>query len=554
MDLYNLNNISSEEVSSLQLISNSRTEIKSKIDKTARFDVLVVGGGIHGAAFARLAALNGLTTLLLEENDYAHATSSRSSKMAHGGLRYLELFDLAQVREGVRAREDFFEIAPHLVYPHPFLVPVSRGDYWTRIKLGVALWFYDQIVKNKSRKHSWIPSTSDLFTSFNKDQFSLSGAYQYYDGLMNDTRMVLDNIIAARQEGALCLNHARFETYNHRKDNRVSFSWRDTLNNTSHEGDAGIVVNCAGPWVPAAGRLRDNELAQHLIYSRGSHLLFSKRWNGPAMIIPLGGRGRYYFVWPHPSGTMVGTTERLTQKPESDPLPNEDEIKELMTQVRRDVSPEKIGDELPFYGFAGIRTLPLRGNTKDPSQVSRKHIWHYSGGMLSLLGGKFTTANWTVLEGLKKVYSLSGISKEPVGLMNRKLPGAFILEDSIRDFNEFCRSFNLSDTLRDSCVRRLGGRVRFLQELDPSGQLISSEVLKADLDFALQVEQAETLEDIMKRRLDLEFTVKHGLDSIDAICLYLKEKRPEIDWLSQAENYKKRVLSVKELISKTLNA
>ncbi|NDC38376.1 MAG: FAD-dependent oxidoreductase, partial [Proteobacteria bacterium] len=191
---------------------------------------MVVGGGIAGATLARLAAFNGLRVTLLERGDYASATSGRSSKMAHGGLRYLEMGDIAQVREGVRSRDDLFISAPHLVRPHPFLIPVKAGDAWGRIKYRLGLAVYDFLAHSApNRRHRWLSlrelSASPLATA----QQSLAGAYQFYDGLMDDARLVLENIIAARQEGATCLNYAEFLSYTILRDRRVTVTWRDRL-------------------------------------------------------------------------------------------------------------------------------------------------------------------------------------------------------------------------------------------------------------------------------------------------------------------------------------
>ena len=138
-------------------LKETRSEILSKLKKET-FDFTVIGGGIHGATFAHLAALNGFKVALIEKNDYAWATSSRSSKMAHGGLRYLELGDISQVLEGVKAREDLFTTARHLVHPQKFLYPLKTNQKFFKLKLKTGLTIYDWFVKKQTRKHSWIQS------------------------------------------------------------------------------------------------------------------------------------------------------------------------------------------------------------------------------------------------------------------------------------------------------------------------------------------------------------------------------------------------------------
>jgi glycerol-3-phosphate dehydrogenase len=530
----------------MDLLKTTRPEVINNIKNTRRFDVVIVGGGIHGAMFARIAALNGLKTLLLELNDYASATSSRSSKMAHGGLRYLEMYDFIQVREGIRAREDLFITAPHLVKAHPFLFPISKNAWFTKVKMSLGLWFYDQLVKDK--KHKWLDAVSLQAGSNNLNSSEYNGAFQYYDGIMHDTRLVLENIRAARQEGALCLNYAKLENYNHKKNNSVSFAWRDLITNQHFEQEAGLIVNCAGPWVPYVGRITPSELSERLCYSQGTHLLFNKPWNGPALILPLGPKGRYYFVWPHYVGTMVGTTERLVKEPSFSPTPKRDEIEEILNNLEQDLPAHGLNKSSLVYAFSGIRTLPLRGKGQDPSQLSRKHIWHYSSGMLSLLGGKFTTAGWTVFEGLKQVFKLSGVAFNAVPLTGRLLPGAFEYHDICNKFQATCEKKSLPAQLTNSCIRRLGSSVRYLEEIDPDFNKINNEILLSDLKFALEVDQAETIDDIFSRRLDLEYVEGHGLAGLQEAVNFLNIERPGINWQEYAGQYQAKINAIKEIL------
>lgn len=523
----------------------SRSEVIRAINETRYFDVVVVGGGIHGAAVARLAAFNGLKTALFEASDYASATSSRSSKLAHGGLRYLAQWDFRQVFESVKAREDLFEVAAHLVYPHPFLIPVERGAWLQRAQFSIALPLYEYFTSIRDRRHQWIDSDNqEIKDAFLSRANSLSGCFRFYDGIMSDSRLVIETILAARQEGAFCLNYARVDSINQQIGNEVDIGWTDMRSEEKHRIRAGVVVNCAGPWAPGVGRL--TPLSNRVRYSRGSHLIFSRPWEKPALFLPLEGKNRYYFVLPHPAGTLVGTTEReIHGELPADPIPEIDEVKEILSRLESDIPEHGLDSDSLIYGFAGIRTLPLRGKSGDTSTLSRRHVWDLQGGVLTLYGGKYTSAYWTALEGLELVKSFSdkGFSLTPI--TGRKLPGAFALEGSFDELLRRCSSTEQQKAAKNA-HRIFGGRVREFFDQPGDMDLLGEGVLRGAVRFALEYEQVETLEDLMRRRLEVEYGEGHGFSSLSEISKIFAEYRPGVSFESEATAYRDRLKTLHE--------
>jgi glycerol-3-phosphate dehydrogenase len=517
----------------------SREELTAALRQGPSCDLLVVGGGIHGAAFARLAALNGFRTVLLERDDYASGTSSRSSKMAHGGLRYLEMFDFQQVFEGIRAREDLFDTAPHLVRPWEFMIPVAKGDFFFRWKLGIGLYLYDLFVRKKERKHRWVPARRTRVPIF--EDRPLSGAFVYYDGLMNDARLVLENILSARRHGAYCLNYASVNSVSQGTKGKVRVAWTDQLTREEGEISAGLVVNCAGPWVSEAGGEASAGLEEKIRYSQGAHLLFHKPWTGPALFLPMEEKTRYYFVWPHFSGTMVGTTERQIQAPiPQDPFPMKDEIEEILHRLEQDLPESGLDRSTLHYAFAGIRTLPLRGTKEGTSRLSRKHLWIHADGVLSLIGGKFTTAAWTVLEGLKVATRLAGLPS-PLPFQKEKLPGAIGFRETVEAFQREGRSRGVPSPLLDRVVARLGSRVGRLIDQEESMEILAGTLLRGEVETAIDEDQAEGMEDLMRRRLDLEYAVGGGLEALPEILKILGMKKPDLDLNAEERKYRDRL-------------
>lgn len=471
-----------------------RETLLKKLEGEPFFDILIIGGGIHGACLARLAAFNGLRTALFEKDGYASATSSRSSKLAHGGFRYLQMGDIQQVLEGVRCREDMFATAPHLVQPQPFFLPVYSCA--GRAVIGVGMTIYDLHLKKKDRRHRWLDA-GEIAPIFREKPI---GGYQFWDGVMDDTRLVIENIIAARQEGALCLNHTQVESMTHRSDDRVEVGVTDRLGGARYQLQAGIVVNCAGPWAPLVGRV--TPLPNRVRYSRGTHLLFSTPWPHPAIIMPMAERGRYYFIIPYRfGGTLVGTTEREVAELVDDPLPSEDEKRELLDRLARDVPEAGLTAECLIDSFAGLRTLPLRprqGGVGATSRLSRRHRWEFANGVLTLYGGKYTTAPIVAEEGLRTVFKLARLSRHPVPLWGRPLPGAAGLEAAEQLVAPLKSSPEVGEQYVTQLLTRFGGLARHLCTGPDWSLPIGKIALTGEVDFVIQVEQASTTHEVLR--------------------------------------------------------
>ena len=528
--------------------STTRGEIVSKLSKHDIFDIVVVGGGIHGAAVARLASSLGFSVALLEKADYAAATSSRSSKMAHGGLRYLELLDFEQVFEGIKAREEMFEHVGHLVRPAEFLIPVPRGHLFFRVKLSIGLFLYDLLVRNRQRRHRWISRSKLTFPGFHKGRSDLMGCFVYTDGLMSDTRLVIENVLAARRAGAVCVNYCEASGVRREGDGILHVAARDLITRQDFTVRARLVVNCAGPWASQLAKEFQGE-THPLTLSRGSHIIFSKPWTGPSLFLPIPGRARYYWIWPHPAGTMVGTTEREITDADLDPLPSRDEVEEILGRLARDVPDAGLSRENACYCFAGIRSLPRRGKNANSTVLSRKHIWTEEHGVLTLFGGKYTTASWTALEGVRaaaralgKPFDVKQLSQRPDLL---QLPGSFAAGEQ----EELTRSLELHG-LDPEDINRLISRYgkRLGEHYLAYAEGSRKKIIALETMIALDTEQVETLEDLMRRRLELEYTEDHGVRFLPIIEGVFKQLRPEIDFAAQKTAYLERMRTIEALL------
>lgn len=527
----------------------TRRDSLERIRQKSTFDVVVIGGGVHGAAFARLAAFNGLSTVLFERGDYAGETSSRSSKMVHGGLRYLELLDFAQVIEGVKAREDLFQIAPHLAQPCPFLIPVKRGNWFEQLKFRLGLTLYDRFMPRDIPGHRWRPF-AELHQSPWRARGDFAGAFEYRDGVMDDARIVQELIVSARQEGAECLNYVSAERVGSLESGEVRVFCKDLIGQTSFDVKAGFVVNCAGPWVREIGQPQVETLKAQpqLKFSRGVHVLFETPWPHPALFLPLAGRGRYYFVWPHPGGAMVGTTEQECGAPERAPQPTVAELDEIFARLERDLPDAGLDRAHAYYAFAGVRTLPLRSGAENTSKLSRRHIWSYANGMLSLFGGKYTTALSTAEEGLRTAVRLAGAQVTVSSLKGRRLPGAS--GASLDEAKAVFEGQPIPEEIVAGVVRRLGTRVRFLPHFERWFEIFGGIVLRGEIELYLESEQVETLEDLMWRRLGFELLPGHGLAALDEIVALMKTRIPGRDFDTEAGLYRAKIAATRDLLKR----
>lgn len=521
----------------------TREELLATAGAEACFDVVIIGGGIHGAACARSAVDNGLRVLLLEKADYAAGTSTRSSKMAHGGLRYLEMFDFEQVFEGIKAREEMFTAAPHIVSPTRFLIPVPKGGWFFTLKLGLGLFLYDLMVRDKRRKHRFLKPSELKGTGFEERQGDLSGCFSYTDGLLNDGLLTLENIIAARLGGAVCLNYAGVTEL--REDTHgVQIRWRDELTGREIASRGARVLNCAGPWAPFLVPAKDRPAVR---FSRGTHLLFDRPWYGPSLFLPMEGKARYYFVWPHPAGTMVGTTERETDSLELDPLPGADEIEEILARLEKDLPSSGLDRTSLHYAFAGIRTLPVRPNAKaGTTRLSRKHIWHRTGRVSTLIGGKLTTAAWTAEEGVAQIVGMLGRGAPFKSTRAQMMPRALVSPAVLERFSQRAVNAGLTDKEIRRLVARFGPWVDRLEGESlkplPGGGIVG------EIELALDLEQAESIEDLFRRRLNLEFLPGNGLAALPRVIDILHRHRPERSFAEEGRRYTERIASLRNLM------
>jgi glycerol-3-phosphate dehydrogenase len=358
------------------------------------YDVVVVGGGMAGAGAARDLALRGLSVALVDKGDFASATTARSSKLIHGGLRYLELFDFGLVRESLTERERLRQLAPHLVRPLPFLVPIYRDSSRGLIKVRIGLALYNWLTPGRNReRYRVLPAVDALSLEPSIRPDDLRGAGYYFDDLLlYPERLCLENVLSACRHGARAFNYAQVEDVRRAAAGTpTGLRVRDLLTGSVATLGARVIVNAAGPWVDelrALARVRD----------RGAHVL--RRTKGIHCLLPrLTERAIYHttrddrmiFVIPWREFALVGTTDTDFDGDLDRVHATRAEVEYLLEEVRQAVpDPRLVPDEV-HYTYAGVRPLSFEegGRTSD---VSRAHkvVEEAGGRFLSITGTKLT--------------------------------------------------------------------------------------------------------------------------------------------------------------------
>lgn len=474
------------------------TEISGKT-----FDLVIVGGGIVGAGVVRDASLRGLKTLLLEQDDFGGGTTSRSTRLIHGGLRYLRHLDFGLVRQDMRERETLLKIAPHLVHPLPFLIPLFKPTDRLVMKAGMVL--YDVLSYDKSlpgHKYFSRNALAKLEPSLNSD--GLRGAYRYYDcQAPYAERLCLENIISAVENGATALNHSQV-TKLLKDGNTVSgVVARDLISGKDYTIMSSMVVNAAGPWMDAVYHMAEGGDKRILRRTKGVHLLTRKLSNNALVLFA--SDARLFFVIPWQDHSLVGTTDTDYSGDNETVHAEKDDVDYLLRGVRQ-LCPSLTRQDI-FYTYAGLRALPDTGAAR-VSNVSRAHklIDHEKtdrlAGLISVIGGKITGYRAIAEEITDLVANKLNVSTNCTTASTR-LPGALI---STTDVSQNAKSSGLPDgTIRylesvygsrmQQVLALVGKNERGKQPLCPH-----SPAILAQIEHAISEESALTVADFMLRR------------------------------------------------------
>lgn len=453
------------------------------------FDLLIVGGGATGAGIAVDAASRGYRVALCEQSDFGKGTSSRSTKLVHGGVRYLEQGDVKLVRDALYERGLLLRNAPHLVYRLPTVLPLYR--WWEPFYYRIGLLAYDLLAGRLgfgwSKRLSRAATVAALPTI---QQEGLRGGVRYYDGGFDDARLLINLIQTAAQQGAVCVNHTRVERLIKEDGKVVGAEAIDLETGASHEVRAKVVVNAGGPYGDAVRRLIDSDAKPWIQPSQGIHLVLDRSFlpGENALIVPKTSDGRVVFAIPWHGHTLVGTTDTGLNETPLEPTPLRSEIDFLLETING-VLAKPVAEADIHSVFAGLRPLVRKDESQATSKLGRDHSVRVDeAGLVTMLGGKWTTYRKMAEDCVDRCVELAGLSPAPC--RTRQLP--------IRSGDPAESGKPLAHYGADAeAVRKfIASDPAYAKPLDEELPHTVGEAL-----WAIRHEMARTVEDVLSRRL-----------------------------------------------------
>jgi glycerol-3-phosphate dehydrogenase len=495
------------------------------------FDLVIVGGGITGAGIAREAALAGWRVALVERDDFASGTSSRSSRLVHGGVRYLEHGHFSLVFESSRERRLLLALAPHLVRPLAFTWPVYRGARVPLWKVRAGLLLYDALALFRNvNRHEGLSAEGVLAVEPALMRDELIGGARYWDAATDDTRLTLASAIAAREEGALVVNHVSV-TGGVRTPSGTRLHGvvvEDRLTGTAFTVSAQVVINATGPWSDATAALTGGTPGRHVLGSAGTHIAVPRQRLGNhdaiTLVSPLD--GRVMFVLPAGAHAIIGTTERPARVGPDEIRASEQDVTYLLRSVNTRFPNARLTTDDVVSAWAGIRPLAVaRAGEHSANTASREHaIAHRADGLVSVTGGKLTTYRAMAADVLHHAVrelgsSTAGNGASPPSPRARSdvaaLPGGdFETRSTLQhDARETVRDAAVAERLTTAYGSRWRNVWSYAQRDASLARRLVEDLayLLAEVPHAVEREMACTIADVLVRRTHVAFETRdHG--------------------------------------------
>lgn len=495
------------------------------------FDLLVIGGGISGAAIARDAALRGVSVALVEKKDFAHATSAHNSRLIHGGLRYLRNFELGLVRESLKERHIWLRIAPHLARPLPFLLPVRGESALSRAMIGAGLALYDflafGVLQSKDPcqllpRHAWLDGHKTVESEPCLDSLPLAGAYRYFDAQMySPERLALECVLDAAAHGAAVANYLSAGSLRLRKGAVEGAQVRDAFSGAQFDVRARLTIVAVGPWSDEFLSQGLGGFVHRLRRSKGIHLLVPPltRQHALTMTTEVG----HFFVIPWRNSTLLGTTDTPYEGDNDVPSVGDTEIDGFLRLVNGHLPAVRLSRDDVRQSYAGLRPLidNRSGNTYKASRRAEL-VDHQTSdrvsGLISVIGGKWTTARHLAQQTLDLALQKLGRGERACATATTSLPGGHSDRDGA--FMNEARGFGVTIPNLDHLARLYGSRLStvlaILRERPQlSAPLSASGDIGAQIVLAVREEMAMTLSDVVLRRTGIGQEGDPGAEAIE---------------------------------------
>jgi glycerol-3-phosphate dehydrogenase len=505
----------------------NRQAMLAKVNaRSTPWDIVVIGGGATGVGVAVDAASRGFAVLLLEKMDFGSATSSRSTKLVHGGVRYLEQGNISLVMEALKERGLLRQNAPHLVHDMGFVVP--NYSWWEAPFYGIGMKVYDLLAGKYGFGKSRLLSLEETLERLPTIQTNgLRGGVIYYDGQFDDTRLLIHLAATAADEGAVLLNYAPVVEITRGADGFADGVIAvDSESGARMKIAAHVVVNAAGIFADEVRRLAEPEVQEMIAPSQGIHLVFAREFlrGDTAIMVPHTSDGRVLFAIPWHEHTVVGTTDTPIQEPSYNPLPFDEEVEFVLETAARYLSrPPTRSDVLSVY--VGIRPLvKANGDSSKTSSLSRDHTIRVdNSGLLTIVGGKWTTYRHMAEDCVDHAVTLGELPDVPSKTHDLRIHG-------YKQGVESLTALGVYGSDGEAILALAAADERLAQQLHPALPYIAAEVV-----WAVREEMARTLDDVLSRRTRALFlNARAAMEMAPAVAkLMAQELGGGQDWIEQ---------------------
>jgi glycerol-3-phosphate dehydrogenase len=506
-----------------------REKMTARLREDKIWDIIIIGGGATGLGIAIDAAARGYSTLLLEKYDFAKGTSSRSTKLVHGGVRYLAQGNIKLVREALRERGLLLKNAPHLTRKQAFIVPSYH--WWEKWYYGTGLKLYDLLSGKLGIGKTEILSASTVLQRLPvAEKKGLSGGIGYYDGQFDDARLAINMAQTAVEQGAVVLNYMSVTGLVKDQKHIRGVEAMDMLDESTYRLKAKVVINATGVFVDDVLRMEDPGSPGMVAPSQGVHIVLDKKFfpSDTALMIPRTADGRVLFAVPWHNRVVVGTTDTPVDQILAEPLPFREEISFIIYHFNKYLTSDiRESDILSI--FTGLRPLVKSSNTGNTSILSRDHtIVVSTGGLVTITGGKWTTYRKMAKDAVDNAAFVAKLETKSCTTDKLKIHGWLAevdIGDSLFGYG--------SDAVH---IKKLAADEASLAEkLHPDFPYIRAEVI-----WAIREEMAMSVEDILARRLRLLFLdTRIAMDVAPAVArLMAGEMGKDLQWeKNELENF-----------------
>lgn len=492
----------------------NREDMLLQLSQTPQWDIIIIGGGATGLGAAVDAAARGYKTLLIEQYDFSKGTSSRSTKLVHGGVRYLEQGNIKLVKEALRERSYLLRNAPHLTSVQPFVVPVF--SWWEKWYYAIGLKIYDLLSGKLSLGKTQVLSKEQTLShlpTINTNK--LAGGILYFDGQFDDSRLCMDLAVTAAKHGATIINYCRASGFIKNKAKISGVLITDTIIGNEYTALSKAVINATGVFTDAVMQMDDAAKHNMVSPSQGIHLVVDRSFfpGTDAMMIPKTDDGRVLFAVPWHNKVVLGTTDTPIETIEIEPKPLEEEIEFILTHINRYCTTEIVRTDVKSI-FAGLRPLVKISGPKRTALLARDHTLVVApSGLVTITGGKWTTYRKMAEDAVDNAVFIT--KQEKRTCITRTLPVGHAAER----------------------LQQIG---KLIMDEPFLGELIhhSYPYQKAEIVYAVRYEMGVTLEDVLARRIRLLFLDAAAAVAVAPIiaALMAKELGKDANWEKEQVN------------------